>query len=132
MSLWPQSYKFFAQQSAFRNNYLIIMAKIDRNKTNTRYLQHITCMDVPLMFLRITFGFTLVYQCEATARYYLKIFFRISVVTLRVAVVAADLAALPRMDSDELFFLAEVDFFEEEEEREEVLPVIFLPTDVPT
>ena len=68
MSLWPQSYKFFAQQSAFRNNYLIIMAKIDRNKTNTRYLQHITCMDVPLMFLRITFGFTLVYQCEVTAR----------------------------------------------------------------
>ena len=59
-------------------------------------------------------------------------FFSISVVTLRVAVVAADLAALPITEPDELFFLEEVDFLEEEDEREDVLPVIFLPTEVPT
>ncbi len=54
-------------------------------------------------------------------------FFRISLVTLRVAVLAAVFAALPRIEPpEELFFVVEVFFVED------LLPVIFLPTEVPT
>ena len=59
---------------------------------------------------------------------YLKMFFRISLVTRRVAVLAAVLAAEPRMEPDEELFLVVAVFFL----VEEVLPVIFLPTEVPT
>ena len=60
---------------------------------------------------------------------YLKIFFNISSVTLRVAVLAAVLAALPQMEPEEDDFLeVEVFFLVEEDEP----PVIFLPTEVPT
>ena len=69
--------------------------------------------------------------------HYLKMLFRISVVTLRVAVLAAVLAAEPRMEpellEDELFLVAVFFLAEDEVLRlEDELPVIFLPTDVPT
>ena len=60
---------------------------------------------------------------------YLKILFSISSVTLRVAVLAAVLAALPQMEPEEDDFLEDEVFFLVEEE---LLPVIFLPTEVPT
>ena len=53
--------------------------------------------------------------------------------TLRVAVVAALLAAEPRMEPEEELLEEPEDFFLAVEVlREEVLPVIFLPTEVPT
>ena len=53
--------------------------------------------------------------------------------TRRVAVLAAVLAALPRMEPPEELFLVVVFFLVEEELlRLEELPVIFLPTEVPT
>ena len=64
--------------------------------------------------------------------YYLKMFFNISSVTLRVAVLAAVLAALPQIDPEEDDFLEDEVFFLVEVLREELLPVIFLPTEVPT
>ena len=57
-------------------------------------------------------------------------FFRISFVTLRVAVLAAVLAALPMIEPEEL--LRDEEVFLDEVLREDVLPVIFLPTEVPT
>ena len=64
-------------------------------------------------------------------------FFKISLVTLRVAVLAAVLAAEPRMEpellDDEVLRVDEVFFLVDEEVlRLEELPVIFLPTEVPT
>lgn len=60
-------------------------------------------------------------------------FFRISLVTLRVAVLAAVLAAEPRIEPEEELLLdVEEVFFLVEVLRDEVLPVIFLPTEVPT
>ena len=53
---------------------------------------------------------------------YLKILFSISSVTLRVAVLAAVLAALPQMEPEEDDFLEDEVFFLVEEE---LLPVIF-------
>ena len=52
--------------------------------------------------------------------------------TRRVAVLAAVLAALPRMDPEELFLIVVFFLVEEEVLRLEELPVIFLPTEVPT
>ena len=51
-----------------------------------------------------------------------------------MAVLAAVLAALPRMEPEELFLEDEEVFFLVEDEvlRLEELPVIFLPTEVPT
>ncbi len=68
------------------------------------------------------------FVCYRIGRFvsYLKMFFRISLVTLRVAVLAAVLAALPMMEPEEELFLEEL-FLDDE-----VLPVIFLPTEVPT
>ena len=60
--------------------------------------------------------------------------FRISLVTLRVAVLAAVLAAEPRMEPEEEDLREVVVFFLEDEvlRLEDELPVIFLPTEVPT
>ena len=60
--------------------------------------------------------------------------FRISLVTLRVAVLAAVLAAEPRMEPEEEDLREVVVFFLEDEvlRLDDELPVIFLPTEVPT
>lgn len=65
---------------------------------------------------------------------YLKMLFNISLVTLRVAVLAAVLAAEPRMEPEEEDLREVVVFFLEDEvlRLEDELPVIFLPTEVPT
>ena len=60
--------------------------------------------------------------------------FNISLVTLRVAVLAAVLAAEPRMEPEEEDLREVVVFFLEDEvlRLDDELPVIFLPTEVPT
>ena len=64
---------------------------------------------------------------------YLKMLFNISLVTLRVAVLAAVLAAEPRMEPEEEDLREVVVFLEDDVLRlEDELPVIFLPTEVPT
>ena len=85
---------------------------------NYGHLAHIVCAKCPF---------------SVSKGYYLKIFFKISFVTRRVAVLAAVFAALPRMEPpEELFLVVLVFFLVEEVLRLEVLPVIFLPTEVPT
>lgn len=64
---------------------------------------------------------------------HLKIFFRISLVTLRVAVVAAVLAAEPRIEpADELLVVLRAEVVFLEDVLRDDPPVMVLPTSLPT